>query len=112
MYNTYSKSIVHLALWTSNIILLLLLKNSNGDDESFDIHFHDILAFVTGATRPPPIGFQKTPKIQFPREGPFPRANTCANSLILSVMQPMPDSNSYMYCLTFGILNTAGFGRI
>ena len=68
--------------------------------------------FVKGSTQPPPIGLQKPPKIQFHSDGPFPRANTCANMLILPVMQPMPDSGSYMYNLAFGILNTAGFGRI
>ena len=91
---------------------MLQLKDSSGSIESFNLQFQDILVFVTGATHPPPIGFQKQPKIQFHNDGPFPRANTCANTLILSVMQPMPDTDSYAYYLAFGILNTAGFGSI
>ena len=91
---------------------MLQLKDSNGDEEIFNLQFQDILAFVTGATHPPPIGFQKDPKIQFHNVGPYPRANTCANTLFLSVMQPMSDSDSCMYHLAFGILNAAGFGRI
>ena len=91
---------------------MLRLKDASGGEELFNLQLQDLLAFVTGATHPPPIGFQKEPKIQFHNDGPFPRANTCANKLILSVMQPIPDADSYMYFLAFGILNTAGFGRI
>ena len=78
----------------------------------FNLELQDVLAFVTGATKPPPIGFQKDLKIKFHTDGPYPRANTCANTLFLSVKHPMPDVDRYMYCLAFGILNAAGFGRI
>ena len=77
---------------------------------SFNLKLQDILAFVTGAIHPPPIGFQKPPTIKFHNEGPFPRA---ANTLFYQLYtSPIPDSDSYMYQLAFGILNTAGFGRI
>ena len=78
--------------------------SSNGSKESFNLQIQDILAFVTRATHPPLIGFQKQPKIQFHNDRPFPRANTCANTLILSMMQPTPDTDSYMYCLAFSLL--------
>lgn len=81
-------------------------------EEPFKIQFEDILTFATGAMVPPAIGFTTKPKIVFHEEGPYPCANTCANTLMLPIQKPMPDAEGYMYNIAFGILNTVGFGRI
>ena len=45
----------------------------------------EVLVFVTGASRPPPLGFDKPATITFSDDEPFPMANTCANPIRLPV---------------------------
>lgn len=42
----------------------------------FNIKFEDILAFATGATSEPPMGFSEQPSLNFESRSPYPRANT------------------------------------
>lgn len=119
MFHSYICIIIYyilLQLWQCFVFAAtngnLLLRNYSGGEELFKCDFETILSFVTGATRPPPSGFQNQPTIQFHDEGPYPRTNTCANTLYLSVQQPLPRSEEYIYRLAFGILNSAGFGRV
>ncbi len=74
------------------------------------IRFEDILSFATGATSEPPIGFYTPPTLRFHDEIYFPKANTCANVLSLSFL-PM-SYKKFVYYVSYGILNTAGFGRV
>lgn len=71
-------------------------------DGAPSIRFEDIIAFATGATSEPPIGFENEPTISFQTKSPYPRANTCANVIYLPCKHYM----------TYGVLNTAGFGQV
>lgn len=47
----------------------------------------DVLIFFTGASRIPPLGFPKSPTLNFSEENIYPTASTCA--LILTIPQDM-----------------------
>lgn len=65
------------------------IVGSEGDllarDEAFSVTLQDVLLFSTGAAEVPPIGFQPTPALTFHDDGLFPWANTCSNTLSLSL---------------------------
>ena len=82
----------------------------DGTTSTFEITFDKILAFATGARSEPPLGFGNQPSIAFQNFSPFPTANTCAN-VIKMPLQGM-SFEKYSYCMSYGILNTAGFGRV
>ena len=86
--------------------------NANGDMEHFILDYTSILAFTTGASYPPPIGFSKKTTIAFQYNSPFPRSNTCANTLYLPAAHPLPSLEQFVYNIAFGILNAAGFGCV
>ena len=68
----------------------------------FNITFEQILAFATGSSRMPPIGFFDQPSICF---------QNCSSNVIHLPLQDMP-FNNFVYYMTHGILNAAGFGQI
>ena len=90
----------------------LKLLNTEGDVEEFSLDYKTILAFTTGASYPPPMGFVKTPMLAFQDATRYPRSNTCANTLYLPAMKPLPSSDQFAYDMAFGILNAAGFGHV
>lgn len=79
--------------------------------EVFHIQYENIIEFSTGASRPPPAGFTSQPTIAFHVDNHFPRANTCTNTLYLPIKKPL-SSDRFLYSMTYGILNSAGFGRV
>ena len=68
----------------------------------------DILIFATGAARVPPLGFSPRPGIQFCLSK-FPKANTCANILILP-LEYYQNYEQFKESMIFGILNSPAFG--
>jgi len=71
------------------------------------------LAFATGASKVPPMGFPVSPKITFisgedPRE--LPTASTC--SLTLRLPLALNEYENFKERMTLAILNTVGFGQI
>lgn len=90
----------------------LKLMNQAGEIEEFSLDFKAILFFTTGAPYPPPAGFAKPPTIAFQDNSPYPRSNTCANTIYLPSMKPLVSSEEFSYAMAFGILNAAGFGRV
>ena len=86
----------------------------DGAEVELKISFENILAFATGSPAEPPIGFLPFPGLCFQSSSPYPRANTCANVIYL----PFNEQGSQMpferftYYMTYGILNTAGFGQV
>lgn len=82
----------------------------DGVPTKFIVRFEDIMTFGTGSIGEPPIGFFEQPAISFQLSSPYPRANTCSNVIHL----PLQDMsfNSFIYYMSHGILNAAGFGRI
>ena len=84
----------------------LQLLNDNGEIEEFSLNFGTILEFVTA-------GFEMMkPTIAFHDMNQFPRSNTCANTLYLPVGRPLPPEDQFVYYMSYGILNAAGFGRV
>ena len=59
----------------------LKLKNQTGEIEEFSLDFKTIHFFVTGAPYPSPSGFAKPPTIAFQDTSPYPRSNTCGNTI-------------------------------
>ncbi|MGH0146745.1 UNVERIFIED_CONTAM: hypothetical protein FKN15_055405 [Acipenser sinensis] len=84
-------------------------------EESTTVSFKQILSFVTGADKKPPLGFQPPPCISFLHEintegtvSKFPEANTCCNILKLPILSFYVDFKKNM---DFGILSSPGFGQ-
>jgi len=90
----------------------LRLKNASGEMEEFNLDYKTLLSFTTGALYPPLAGFAKPPTLAFQDTSPYPRSNTCANTLYLPALRPLPSSEEFAYSMAFGILNAAGFGRV
>ncbi|KAI4812495.1 hypothetical protein KUCAC02_023881 [Chaenocephalus aceratus] len=75
-----------------------------------------ILAFATGASVIPPVGFSPQPSIDFlhghpssPKQRlPIAMANTCINCLKLPLLETYDD---FKECMDFALGNTQGFGR-
>ena len=84
----------------------------DGEQTEFHISFEDILAFTTGSPSSPPLGFQPAPSLSFITTSPYPRANTCSNTLNLPMLQPLVSFERFGYYMSSGILNAAGFGRV
>ena len=76
------------------------------------ITFEQILAFTTGSPNEPPIGFDPPPHLDFQITSPFRKANTCVNTLFLSLCIPRVNLERFNYFMISGILNTAGFGLV
>ncbi|XP_065325824.1 G2/M phase-specific E3 ubiquitin-protein ligase-like [Pelmatolapia mariae] len=89
----------------------------DAEEEKGPSKLQKILAFATGATAVPPIGFSPAPSIEFIHRGDddfsstpiFPLANTCVNCIRL------PLHVSYQLFkekFDFALGNTYGFGRV
>lgn len=87
-----------------------LHASNNGADEAFSVTLQDVLLFSTGAAEVPPIGFHPTPALAFHDDGLFPRANTCSNTLSLSLEHSQYEE--FKYYFLYGVNNTAGFGKV
>lgn len=81
--------------------------SSNGETERYDITLGAIVCFATGMSEVPPLGFSPKPAIVFQSESILPMSNTCSNLLKLPLK-----SQTYEYNMTFGFVNTAGFGKV
>ena len=80
--------------------------NSQSGDSNINITFEDILAFATGATDIPPMGFESKPTISFDANIKFPTASACANVLTLPLGQSYEE---FERNFSFVILNSYGF---
>jgi len=71
-----------------------------------------ILAFVTGTWQIPPMGFPNRPTITFisDESKTLPTSSTC--DLILRLPLALTDYDNFKTQVTYGILNTVGFGKV
>ena len=72
-----------------------------------------ILAFATGASKVPPMGFPVSPNISFiSGDDPWelPTASTC--SLTLKLPLALTEYDNFKERMTMAVLNTVGFGQI
>jgi hypothetical protein len=75
--------------------------------EDITLTLEDVLAFATGATSIPILGFEEQGAIKFLHEGGmFPTASTCALVIRLPIIE---DYETFKERMTFGILNAHGF---
>lgn len=88
----------------------LKVTNSSGAVEMYELSLESIVSFATGMPEVPPLGFSPEPSVTFQSTSNFPSANTCSNELKLP-LRPM-SNEEFNYNMTYGILNTAGFGKI
>ncbi|MBN3275956.1 G2E3 ligase, partial [Polyodon spathula] len=69
----------------------------------------NILMFAAGLSVIPPLGFHPKPYIQSLHSGsPLTTANTCSNILNLPIHNTC---ESFKFHISFGILNSPGFGQ-
>ena len=73
----------------------------------FKIGFDNILAFTTGSSSEPPIGFHPTPSLSFHSSSLYPRANTCANVLCLPLVQM--SFENFVYFVSSGVWTLLDF---
>ena len=76
-------------------------------DGDFKASLKEALTFATGASVPPPMGFDNKPLLEFV-EGVFPKANTCVPVLYLPLGHH--EFNQFKEKMDFGILNSPFFG--
>lgn len=81
--------------------------------ELFMLNFWQILAFATGASKIPSMGFPVSPRIQFifndnPRA--LPTASIC--SLTLRLPLALTKYDNFKEQMTMAVLNIVGFGQI
>ena len=80
------------------------------EEKEADSSFGDILAFSTGASKVPPLGFIPKPSIEFLHgsESRFPQANICGCVLKLPTMHSSYEA--FKYNMDFAFRNCHGFG--
>ncbi|XP_037313369.2 G2/M phase-specific E3 ubiquitin-protein ligase-like [Pungitius pungitius] len=74
-----------------------------------------ILAFATGSSKIPAVGFQPNPKIVFIHDEikRHPVAHTCSNELLIFVnAKNMADDDEFEYCFVVALMNGALFSTI
>ena len=95
---------------TSLVYNVAKMGSVEAEGEQFQITLGDILFFTTVSPSKPPLGFIPKPSLSFEMDSPFPRANTCTNTLYI----PMHHTSlgAFVYHMCFGILNSPGFGQL
>ena len=94
---------------SSDFFSNILDARVQSDDECFSLTLENILQFATGATYPPPLGFDNNPQIGFAHDSTvtLPTANTCSPTLTLPTA--ITDVHKRM---TYAIFNSVGFGHV
>ena len=106
-YYDYSKDIPS-SLQVGLFILSLITMNYFPAANDAEASIQEVLIFVTGASRPPPLGFDEPATIKFADEEPFPMANTCSNTIRLPVCYS--EYEEFKTNMDFAIKNSPCFG--
>ena len=83
---------------------------SADDHESVGVSLEDMMAFVTGESAIPAIGFDSTPKIFFTSEERLPEASTC--SLSLTLPRCITTFEKFKDVMATSIIGCHGFGNV
>lgn len=87
---------------------LFLVCFSYADNEA-EVSLADVMVFATGASKPPPLGFDQPATVTFLDDmGAFPLANTCVNKIQLPVCYT--DYEEFKAKMAFAIKNSPCFG--
>ena len=89
------------------------LYGLDGDKRTLTLHLEDMLVFVTGADRVPPMGFEYSPIINFVHDPPshLPVASTCTPSLSLPVVRGQAYEN-FKDAMVEALVGGFGFGQV
>ena len=82
----------------------------DGEIEKRTLTLQDLLVFVTGADRVPPLGFGKMLMLNFDSDTQFPLASTC--SLTLYLPTRFVQYEDFKAGMIEGIVSGFGFGRV
>lgn len=85
----------------SNCFLLL--------ESQSEVTLEEVFMFATGVPCIPPAGMEPQPRLHFLASSTLPMANTCANTLMLPLLE---NYNTFKAKMSFGIKNSPGFGCI
>lgn len=88
----------------------LKVVDPDGKEEQHHITLESIVVFATGMPDEPPLGFSPKSALLFQKDTIFPFANTCANQLYIPVEKMT--FVEFKYNMTYGFLNSTGFGQI
>ena len=95
---------------TNNTIITQVLIKLSNSRIPHSISLVDIFVFTTGMPYEPPLGFSPQPSVSFTSTSAYPIANTCGNIIRLPTKHTSLDEFGWHVC--FGILNSAGFGKV
>ena len=73
------------------------------------ITLEDLLAFITGASQLPPLGFEHNPTVIFQDGGKYPISSTCSPSISLPDVE---DYHLFKELMVEGLIGGIGFGRV
>ncbi|KAF4109731.1 uncharacterized protein LOC131545879 [Onychostoma macrolepis] len=94
-------------------LVLKMIEDKKPKAPQNELHFEEILAFITGADEVPPLGFSQKPSIHFyqpeQRGCRLPYANTCMMGLFLP--RVVKDEVELYRMLLRAIRDSAAFGR-
>lgn len=95
-----------------NFFSTILDGKVQSDDECLSSTLENILQLATGATYPPPLGFDNNPQIGFAHDSAvtLPTANTCSPKLTLPTA--ITDVDTLKRRMTYAIFNSVGFGHV
>ena len=80
------------------------------DAGDFPLTLSEILVFITGSSRVPPMGFSPTPKIAFTSEHCLPHSSTCANRL--TIPEYLENYDEFKDTFILSIQGCQGFDQI
>lgn len=76
----------------------------------FPLTLGEILVFITGSSRVPPMGFSPTPKITFTSEHCLPHSSTCTNRL--TIPEYLENYDKFKDTFILSIQGCQGFGQV
>ncbi|XP_037309090.2 G2/M phase-specific E3 ubiquitin-protein ligase-like isoform X2 [Pungitius pungitius] len=79
------------------------------EESQSEVTLEEVFMFATGVPCIPPAGMEPQPRLHFLASSTLPMANTCANTLMLPLLN---NYSTFKEKMTFGIKNSPGFGCI
>ena len=86
-------------------------KNMYTDEGSPEVTLEEVLNFFTGATYPPPLGFDVPASVWFSPTAEFPQASTCALQLTLPTKY-YGNPERFHDKMVYALKNHGGFGLL
>ena len=88
------------------------IPTEDGAEESFSLGLESLLAFITGADQPPPLGCENKRRISFTDTeiSKLSTASTCAPALYVSVH--LTDCDEFQRVFDFALTSSNMFGQV